>query len=289
MNKLDGSMQSARWYKNDIIMSGSRALDENQSWRLKTGKDILKKNKNYIDMMKANKDYTFIFEFINLADAHVVLYDKSQEGLYLIGARNVYTGEEIPYEDLKIIADLWNVKIVERETISFEELLEKSKTIISSEKEGWVIDIDGHKIKIKGDDYVQLHKMLDILSSINVIIQNIAEGTIDDLLSKIPEKYRDRALSTVKIIQDRVNFIYDEIEKWFERLPNTGYHIGTDMIWIDNNVPKEYRGYVKSRYLGKDFNILKKKGEGYKKVSDLGFPKEISEKFSLLYGKEEEN
>ena len=88
---IDGSMQCARWYNNNIFMNGSMVLDKNASFRLEEGISML--NDDYKRMIKENQNYTFIFEYISLKDAHVVLYNKSQEGLYLIGIRNCYTGE----------------------------------------------------------------------------------------------------------------------------------------------------------------------------------------------------
>ena len=52
-NKLDGSMQCARWYNNNIFMNGSMALDKNASFRLEEGISML--NDNYKRMIKEIK------------------------------------------------------------------------------------------------------------------------------------------------------------------------------------------------------------------------------------------
>jgi hypothetical protein len=45
------------------------------------------------------------------------------------------------------------------------------------------------------------------------------------------------------------------------------------MIWIDKNVPKEFRSYCRELYLGKTINVIKS-GNGkqpkYKKLKDMG-------------------
>ena len=43
-DKLDGSMQSARYYNGQIVMSGSQAVDPSQSWRLRDGYSRLTEN-----------------------------------------------------------------------------------------------------------------------------------------------------------------------------------------------------------------------------------------------------
>ncbi len=45
-NKLDGTMQCARWYNNKVVMAGSQALDIDNSWRLKDGYDRLTNDNN---------------------------------------------------------------------------------------------------------------------------------------------------------------------------------------------------------------------------------------------------
>ena len=184
-NKLDGSMQCLRWYKGDIFMTGSQALDPDLSWRLKDG--ISRLTDNYIVMAKENEDFTFIFEYIALEDAHVVKYTKDQEGLYLIGARNVFTGRQCSYKEVKEFAVKYQIPMTEIFNKTFDEVLEDIKTIKSDDMEGFVVNIDGHMIKVKGDDYVQIHKILSKISSVNLIIQCIANGTTDDLYSKVPE------------------------------------------------------------------------------------------------------
>ena len=81
---------------------------------------------------------------------------------------------------------------------TFEEILEDVKTIKSDEQEGFVVNIDGHMIKVKGDDYVQIHRVLSKISSINLIIESVAENKIDDLISKVPAAYRERVFIVEK-------------------------------------------------------------------------------------------
>lgn len=277
-NKLDGSMQSARWYNDKVFLAGSMAMDVNNSWRLKDGYSML--TENYIQMIKENLDYTFIFEYISIQDGHVVLYNKQDEGLYLIGIRNVVTGEQLSYSQIKEYAKRYNAKMTQIEDLTFEEVLTKMKEFKSNQKEGWVLNIDGQFVKIKCDDYVHLHRLLDKVSSINVIIENIAEDRYDDLLSKIPENYKDRIKKVAKIIFDYKNTIIEKINNYFELAPKDDKK--DFMIWVDNNVPNDIKGYVRCIYLNRDFNVLKKGLQGYKKMNDMGFDTNYSALFADL-------
>lgn len=155
-DKLDGSMQNARYYDGDIFLSGSMALDRNSSWRLEDGYSKL--TESHKMMISENPDFTFIFEYISIKDAHVVNYLPEQEGMYLIGMRNVFTGKQLSYKELQGYASMYGVPMTKIEKRCFEEIIQDVKRLKSSEKEGWVLNIDGHIIKLKCDDYVELHK-----------------------------------------------------------------------------------------------------------------------------------
>lgn len=274
-NKLDGSMQSSRYYNGEIFMSGSMALNPNQSWRLSDGYSKL--THCHKKMITDNPEYTFIFEYISIKDAHVVLYKKEYEGMYLIGMRNVNTGKEESYNTLLKFSKQYQVPMAQIETISFENLLEDMKKYKSHEKEGWVVNIDGHKIKVKCDDYVYLHKLLDKFSSVNVIIENIAENKFDDMLSKIPDNYKERVISVGSKILDYKREVENNIEKYYKLAPKDDKK--DFMVWVDNNCPINIRSYVKCKFLNKTYNILKKGTNGYKKLKDLG----ISDNCSILF------
>ncbi|GAA0102559.1 hypothetical protein UT300012_32740 [Paraclostridium bifermentans] len=278
VDKLDGSMQCARWYNDNVFMSGSMAININNSWRLQDGMSML--TKNHKTMLKENPEYTFVFEYISMKDAHVVLYNKEQEGLYLIGIRDVNTGIQLNYRDIKEFSKRYNVHMAKIENIKIDEVLKNMKIFKSNEKEGWILNIDGHLIKIKCDDYVHLHRLLDKFSSVNVIIENVAEGRIDDMLSKVPESYIHR----ITQISDKIINWRDEtlknIDKYYGLAPKT--NTKEFMIWVDNEVPCEIKGYVKLKYKGIGFNVLKRKVEGYKKLKDLGICEDYSALFSSL-------
>lgn len=147
-NKLDGSMQCVRYYNGEIFMTGSQALCQEKSWRLADGfKMLVDENKR---MAINNPNLTFIYEYISLADAHVVKYTKEQEGLYLIGIRDVMTGRQFSYKEVAEFATHYNVPMTEIYNKTFDQIIKEVKTIKSDEQEGFVVNIDGHMIKVKG-------------------------------------------------------------------------------------------------------------------------------------------
>lgn len=266
-NKLDGSLFSARYYKDKIFTSTSMALLEENSWRLADANRMLQESKELTEMIQNYPEYTFVFEYISIKDTHVVIYKEDDEGLYLIGITDMRDGRELNYREIIEIAKEYDIKSTIIENISFDELLTDSKTIQASEKEGWVINIDGQRFKIKGDDYVSLHRLLDSISSVNVIIEAIAEDTYDDLISKVPFAYRGRVEKIAneifewKIKMDRNTQLY------FEMAPKGSRK--EFMYWVDAFLDTKYRDSVKSIYLGKEYNLLKGLSGNYKSAREI--------------------
>jgi len=272
VDKLDGSMQSARYYKGDFFLSGSQALDPNESWRVQNGYKYL--TENHRNMLKDYPDHTFIFEYIGEENPHVVVYSKEQTGLYVIGMRNVYTGEQASYGELQQIASTYDVPMTTFEQTTLEELLEKMKVYQSHEKEGWIIYIDGHFIKLKCDDYVYMHRTLSSKTSANVLIQAIADETFDDLMSKLPRAYHQRIKEVAKGITAYVLETEKQIDHYFGQAPKGDRK--EFMIWINQHVPREIRGYVANKYLGKPYHPLKTT-HYYKKAKDIGLSQEADQ------------
>lgn len=272
VDKLDGSMQNARWYEGEVFFNGSMALDEEESWRVEKGKSLLVQD--YHDMIKKHSNLTFVFEYVSEDNPHVVIYDEEDEGLYLLGARDVNTGYHLTHRELSnIVSSYPEVKIAQQENRALGELLELMKEYSSDEKEGWVIRIDDHFVKIKCDDYVNMHRVLDSVSSENVIIRAIADGEYDDLLSKVPDAYRDRVEKTADEIFNFVDKVSKNVVRYYHEAPKEDKK--EFMIWVTNNVPKVIQGFVREKYLGKSRSVLTKGKIGHRKMSEI---KELEEK-----------
>ena len=264
-NKLDGSMQAARFYRGEIVMVGSQSLDRANSWRLADGYRMLMADEGYSRMLRDNPDITFIFEYISKRDAHVVKYDT--EGLYLIGARNVLDGREASYAEVLAYATEYNLPTTEVYDKTLDEVVSELDAKTSDQAEGFVLNIDGFKVKIKYNDYVHMHGMFSARSSVNLIIRSIADNNFDDMIAKIPSAYRGRVMKIAQAVFDYKRKVTDEINVAFAQAPQDDEK--TFMIWVTENVDRSIQGYVRNKYLGKPYNVLKK-GERYLKLKEMG-------------------
>ena len=277
-DKLDGSMASARFYNGELIVTTSKSVVRSQSWRLDEIYKMIEDNSDLLKMIQENPNYTFVFESITKADMHVVYYSDSEFGLYLIGMRDMNTFEMLSYADIIKFAKKYNVKSTTVFDKTFDEVINSLDDKKSNEKEGFVLNIDGFYLKIKYNDYVLMHNILSKISSINLIIKNYADETLDDLLSKVPQAYRDRVYTIVNICNQYVTKIENEVDYWYNIVKD--WDKKTIALYLQEHCNKTIMGYVFSKCNGKKYNILKKGTCGYKKLTDMGYnPKQYYQIF----------
>jgi hypothetical protein len=272
-DKLDGSMQSARYYHAQFVLAGTRALDPALSYRVSIGYSML--NDNYKRMLMEHPDCTFIFELICKEDQHVVVYSEEQRGLYLIGVRNSITGEQMSYADVIAMAKKYDIKHTKVFNKTFDELLASLDDKNSNEAEGFVIDIDGYKIKLKYNDYLVIHRMLSKLVSTNTIIRCIENGTWDDVRSKMPEAYRADADIVANVVKSYVNMMIDKVNSAYKLCQNERTHSDDPiqdkklfaMHAIQTN--KSIAHYLINKYEGRENNFIRNKAGRYLKYHEI--------------------
>lgn len=250
-DKLDGSMQTARYLddKDTIFMTGSQStsLSIKDSWRLQSGWKMIHDDDNYIHMIKQFPNYTFVFEHISEEDVHIVDYDKKDYGMYLIGITNMVTGQEYSYKSIISLAQAFNVKHVKIEDISFEELWKYKASIKANDKEGWVVDINGYKFKCKGDEFIDIHNVMNLDALPKLIIKSINDNTIDDVRAKAPKSYLNVFDKTCKEVMDFINKKESKILKLYHNSPR---HLDTVeyMKWVSKNCDKQYQFFLRCKY-----------------------------------------
>lgn len=268
--KKDGSMQCATLYNGKIVMCGSQALDPTKSWRLEDGYRMMNIDNNLKRVIERSPGFTFIFEYVSLRDAHVVKYNKEEEGLYLIGIRDNYTGALMSYHDVIEIANENCLKTIESYEKTIDEILMDMKTYSCDNIEGYVIRVGDYMCKIKTDDYIDMCKILTKYASKNMVIHNIADGMWDDFYAKVPEQKKDSVLTASKIVFDFITKEESTTDKYYHYVLNEfGSNKKDFMIGVAKSVPKKYSGYVINKYLGRDNNYIKSSNGRYKKWAEI--------------------
>jgi RNA ligase len=185
--KLDGSLGIQYFYKGEywIATKGSFVSDQS-NWAT----EWLRKN---VRLEKIRSELTYLYEIIYKKNKIVVDYG-DYEGLTLLGCIDTATGHEVSYEELIEIGLDIDAPVVRREIgfSSMEDLYTYCKTLPST-KEGFVVTFsNGLKVKIKGDEYCKIHKLLTRMTPIafweawDFELKDIPV----DYLAGLPEEFR---------------------------------------------------------------------------------------------------
>ena len=148
--KLDGSLGILFFYGGNWILASRGSFTSDQAIK---GRELLDKTCNYNLL---NKNNTHCFEIVYRENKIVVDYGDF-EGCVLTAVFDTQTGEEQPL-------DGWGLKTVE--SYDFYTPLKELHTIIKDNEEGYVIRFsNGERCKIKGAEYLRLHKMMSEMST----------------------------------------------------------------------------------------------------------------------------
>lgn len=149
--KEHGSYGSS--FNKKIIYSTTGSTD---SWFAQTLEREVEKRPNIKNLVESFPNYSFMFEVCVPEDKHII---DEKEGLYLIGCRNVQTGEMIDERVLDGLAKTYQVERYQTDErlispYSYEEILERVKKVTH---EGYMVFSDNPNIpifKIKSNYYL---------------------------------------------------------------------------------------------------------------------------------------
>ena len=161
------------------------------------GKELLGK----YNFQKLHTDYTYLFEIIYKENRIVCDYDF--EDVVLLGVINTKTGIEVNLhsdtEDVRIQNIIKNIglNVVTRYN-TFGEGFDELKREISNSKEGYVIRFrNGMRMKIKGDEYVRLHRILTNFSTTDIWELLRSGGDMNEFLDRVPDEFDKWVKSTI--------------------------------------------------------------------------------------------
>lgn len=250
-NKLDGTLIIARWYEENVFSCTSGSLTDENVYSLKYARKYLN-TENYIHLLNDFEDWTCMFECISPNNQLVVVYSKEQYGLHLIGMRNVKTGELKSYSEIKQIAKKYNVSVTEDYSMTFDEILASRKNFKHTEKEGYVMYVDGILVKIKCDDYILLHKMMKQNISKNSIIKAVAQNTIDDMIASNDEEVKRVIYETLQVVSEYESKMEAKVQELFQETPKEK----REFFQHIKNLPKMYNRFLSAKYLNKPYSFL---------------------------------
>ena len=110
------------------------------------------------------------------------------EGLVLLSAFDTKSGVEISKTELEKLDGFEVVTTYKTWGESYDLLKEE----ISKDREGYVIKFkNGFRMKIKGEEYVRLHKLLTNISSRDIWEHLKDNKSLEDIISDVPDEFYD--------------------------------------------------------------------------------------------------
>lgn len=163
-----------------------------------------------------NMDTTYMFEFTAPWNRIVVDYGDREE-LTLLGAIRTEDGVEAPWWHLDTVSQLNGIPLVQKYDVI--EDYTKLKEMILDNEEGFVVRFsNGDRCKIKGEEYLRLHKIMTEISTKSVWeclsngddIYKMLEDVPDEFFNKI-EEYVDELTSQYILLETEYNWIFNKL------------------------------------------------------------------------------
>jgi len=203
--KLDGSLGILFCYNDEWILASRGSFTSEQAIR---GKEILDKECDYNLLDKEN---TYCFEII-YPENKIVLEYNGLETCILTGVFNTATGEE---QSL----DGWGMSPVE--SYSFKTPLNELHSIIEDNQEGYVVRFsNGERGKIKGAEYLRLHKMMSEMST-TAVWDCLRNGdSILNLIKDFPDEFYNTVREYERFLKGEFDYKEEYILITYERFKN---------------------------------------------------------------------
>lgn len=205
--KYDGSLGIIFNHKGKWRVATRGSLNSVQAQR---ATELLQK----YDMSVIPYGITILVEIIYPENKIVVNYG-DEEKLVLIGGYDITTGFELfrnyGYFSLQTISNITNLEIAQSYDYGIDEMIKLQKTL-PKDKEGFVVHFfGGLRVKIKGDEYMKISRMLSTMSPLS-FWESMENGIVKkEYLQQLPEEFRKDFEPIVKLLEDQYTQVLCEI------------------------------------------------------------------------------
>lgn len=214
-DKMDGSLIIAFYIWGTWIFASRGSFTSDQA---KAASKLFSKRYGGNGM---NTDTTYMFEFTAPWNRIVVDYGE-QEELTLLGAIRTEDGLESPWWHLDAVAQLNGIPLVKKYKGAKDYT--QLKEAIYDDEEGFVIKFsNGDRMKIKGEEYLRLHK----------IMTNISTKAVWEVLSNGGDLF--------EIIKDTPDEFFDKVDEYAEELNSKFILLEAKYKWYFSLMPKNDR------------------------------------------------
>lgn len=208
--KVDGSLGIIFHYNGEWHVATRGSFTSEQA---KKGLEILR---SQYKMACLSPDTTYLVEIV-YPDNKIVVNYGNEEKLVLLGA---YIGSsELSFEDVKVAAAYLGMPIVKQYNYTINEMIELQKTM-PKDQEGFVVKFrNGLRVKIKGEEYLKIHKMISNMSPLS-FWEVMVNGVVNrEYIMQLPEEFRSDFEPILESLEAQYRKVMLEIDQDLLKLP----------------------------------------------------------------------
>jgi len=259
--KVDGSLGIMFFYADAWRVSTAGGFESEQAyWAMKW------MNK-HMPLDKIDKTNTYLFEIVYPTNKIVVQYD--YEGLVLLGIIDSYGLDYDPHL-LEKEASYLGVRCAKMYNFSdMDSILKKAETLPLSE-EGYVIRFkSGVRLKIKGDEYVRVHKIISYATPLAIWEAMVTGDDLEEIRKEMPEEMLKDIDKIISILESKLAAFIAEVELFTKNMESkSDKELGLFMAQHPEAfLPCEFK-------TSKGYIFVMRHGEFYDKFNDLD-PKKL--------------
>jgi hypothetical protein len=181
------------------------------------------------------------------------------KGLILLGAIDTETGLEVSRNELEKLEGFDIVKKYDGLTD-----IREMKSLISNNQEGFVIRFhkSGVRAKIKGDEYVRLHRLLTNFSNIDIWECLKNKTDFNGFLERVPDEFDIKVKNYVEklkkdffIFNEKVQSVFNDFVSKRPGFPFDNIGKKEYSMWVKEQ-PREYQPILFLLYDGRDYSDI---------------------------------
>ena len=206
--KMDGSLGILFFYGDEWVFASRGSFTSDQALKFK---EIFTKKYKTSHLYTPN---TYLFEIIYPENRIVVDYG-NKEDVVMLGEINTESGEELDLDHYT--NSIFNV-VKEYNGIKDYSSL---KSLVDNNAEGFVVRFsNGDRMKIKGEEYLRLHRIMTNLSTTSVWEILSTNGKIDEFIKDVPDEFFKKIQDFAFDLSLRYYNLMKEYTECFEIIKN---------------------------------------------------------------------
>jgi len=227
-DKMDGSLIISFYYNGELVVASRGSFTSDQAI---AAKKLLSEKYNPNNGMLPG--YTYLFEFIAPWNRIVVDYG-DVEKLVVLGVIETETGKEVEFSEME--NDGFDI-VKKYDGIKDYSIL---KSTIKDNEEGFIVRFsNGDRIKIKGTEYLRLHKIMTNVSTTGIWEMLKNGDDVTEILKDVPDEFYRKIKLYVKDLKYFYYSMSDNVGKKYDYFMSGKYN---DKEPVENR--KDYAQWV---------------------------------------------